>query len=1008
MNFLSPLLIMQLIILTGVRVTSQVASSELEILTIKKQIDSLTIFSNNEIQQLENSISFRRKEVKRFLKSIDSLEVLKTGYNVDSRNIEIYNSLLNRKIKIPENYYDKKITRYINKLNKDNGYKIESNFFFERDVLIYFEIDKYKRAVKLHIAQYNQEVLDKKIKKFELKEIQLQNSSNLLFSWTGVNDDYFSILVQKNKMQQLLSTENEQNFKDSIKIEILKNTVREKLEELNVQIKLFEEQIAIEKESNNMNQSIIQNTIKYKCKIINDVEIYSEPIIETKFRNGDEIKIARAPGEWNDFIKQKVPAYKFKDFDSSNINDGLIYNFYAFIDSREIAPLGFHKMNILDFGKIENEQLFQNKKIKIKCCDDGMENIYKTCPSCINWTKKQRENTGCVTCGGNRQIQIGKKTCSVCNGKKYRFIDECLSRDKKYHILFCRDIFDKNYHQRLKIPIPFSLFEIDYNCKLKLDNNIYYYKGIEQCLNVEYQFLICKDKYYQKLPAEGTIIGDLEIMSTYLNVNTFRNGDPIEYIEDKVEWEIALKEGKPAYCNFNNNRSDLGLIYNIHAWKDKRGLIPNGWRSLEWSDFVYLRSKLGQDFNLNLQISPLNPPPGFRDKYGYFNQITTDNNNNIQYPNLNFEFGYNENDERNLRVLYQNPGGDNQSGYILCVRDAHNLKSEIKKNITLNNFDYSKSELIPNIENKGINANYLKDFFKIYNQEGQLILKKIYASQWQELFKNNRSYQFLFTDCSLECGRVENQYYQDYHFYGDYNSELIGIRLTQNKQNEILASIIKVDLKSMDTTLINDTLIPNDEITFVLKNDFDSRIKFKFDVNSCRPSNNPIDNFYISFGTNDGIRQDWQQISIGKTGTLMTHYILSAKDLINDYFQESGNQTINKRFDLIDSVNIQKMDTLLAEFPGGETELQKFLNSNVKFPEICMDMDAQGIVIMKFNIEEDGSISNIQVKSNRTGCDEFVQESTRVLKMMPNWIPGKINGEAIRFECTLPFTFKIH
>jgi protein TonB len=97
-----------------------------------------------------------------------------------------------------------------------------------------------------------------------------------------------------------------------------------------------------------------------------------------------------------------------------------------------------------------------------------------------------------------------------------------------------------------------------------------------------------------------------------------------------------------------------------------------------------------------------------------------------------------------------------------------------------------------------------------------------------------------------------------------------------------------------------------------------------------------------------------------------------------------------------------------ASFPGGEKELQKFLGENVKFPEICMDMDAQGRVFMKFTVEKDGSITNITVETNRTGCDEFVKEATRVLNKMPKWSPGEVGGDAKRTVCRLPFNFKIN
>ena len=96
-----------------------------------------------------------------------------------------------------------------------------------------------------------------------------------------------------------------------------------------------------------------------------------------------------------------------------------------------------------------------------------------------------------------------------------------------------------------------------------------------------------------------------------------------------------------------------------------------------------------------------------------------------------------------------------------------------------------------------------------------------------------------------------------------------------------------------------------------------------------------------------------------------------------------------------------------AAYPGGEMELQKFLAENVKFPEICIDMDAQGRIFMKFTVEKDGSISNIEVEMNNTGCDGFESEARRVISLMPKWSPGEVGGEPKRTICRLPFNFKI-
>jgi protein TonB len=130
--------------------------------------------------------------------------------------------------------------------------------------------------------------------------------------------------------------------------------------------------------------------------------------------------------------------------------------------------------------------------------------------------------------------------------------------------------------------------------------------------------------------------------------------------------------------------------------------------------------------------------------------------------------------------------------------------------------------------------------------------------------------------------------------------------------------------------------------------------------------------------------------------------VLNDVDLCPEEYGPASNDGCPEQEEAVEFPDVE------AAFPGGEKELQKFLGENVKFPEICMDMDAQGRVFMKFTVEKDGSITNITVETNRTGCDEFVKEATRVLNKMPKWSPGEVGGDAKRTVCRLPFNFKIN
>jgi periplasmic protein TonB len=49
---------------------------------------------------------------------------------------------------------------------------------------------------------------------------------------------------------------------------------------------------------------------------------------------------------------------------------------------------------------------------------------------------------------------------------------------------------------------------------------------------------------------------------------------------------------------------------------------------------------------------------------------------------------------------------------------------------------------------------------------------------------------------------------------------------------------------------------------------------------------------------------------------------------------------------------------------------------------------------------KDGSISNIEIRKGVSKEADF--EAIRVIKMMPKWKPGKINGEISEMKCQLP------
>ncbi len=95
----------------------------------------------------------------------------------------------------------------------------------------------------------------------------------------------------------------------------------------------------------------------------------------------------------------------------------------------------------------------------------------------------------------------------------------------------------------------------------------------------------------------------------------------------------------------------------------------------------------------------------------------------------------------------------------------------------------------------------------------------------------------------------------------------------------------------------------------------------------------------------------------------------------------------------------------MPAFPGGETALMQFLSSHIKYPVEAEDNGIQGRVVCTFVVERNGSISDVRVvKSVDPSLDK---EAVRVLKSMPNWIPGRQDGSPVRVKYTTPVTFRL-
>jgi len=296
-----------------------------------------------------------------------------------------------------------------------------------------------------------------------------------------------------------------------------------------------------------------------------------------KFRNGDPIPQAKTNAEWIKAGNSKKPAWCYYKNDPMNGGKlGKLYNFYAVTDKRGISPKGFHIpssndwFTLIDFlgGDIHAIE-------KIKSINGWKDNHNGTNSSGFLALPAGYRNDnglfgdpGCEICwwGGNGEFVAYINACSIQSSlipsaetDNLIILDVAIG-PSGYSVRCIRDlVLEKNSTTETKIE--------------SIDNyNSSTYSEITQT-------------------SKDVTIGKQVWMTKNLNVDKFRNGDPIPQAKTNEEWETAMKNHKPAWCYYDNDTSNgrkYGKLYNFYAISDRRGLAPKGWTIPNKEDLIEL------------------------------------------------------------------------------------------------------------------------------------------------------------------------------------------------------------------------------------------------------------------------------------------------------------------------------------------------------------------------------------------------------------------------------------
>lgn len=96
-----------------------------------------------------------------------------------------------------------------------------------------------------------------------------------------------------------------------------------------------------------------------------------------------------------------------------------------------------------------------------------------------------------------------------------------------------------------------------------------------------------------------------------------------------------------------------------------------------------------------------------------------------------------------------------------------------------------------------------------------------------------------------------------------------------------------------------------------------------------------------------------------------------------------------------------------AEFPGGFPAMAKFISKNIRYPQEAIELGIEGKAYLRFVVGKDGTIEDVRVTRGIEQSIAMDKEAIRVVKSMPKWKPGEINGKAVRSYFDLPVSFKL-
>ena len=95
----------------------------------------------------------------------------------------------------------------------------------------------------------------------------------------------------------------------------------------------------------------------------------------------------------------------------------------------------------------------------------------------------------------------------------------------------------------------------------------------------------------------------------------------------------------------------------------------------------------------------------------------------------------------------------------------------------------------------------------------------------------------------------------------------------------------------------------------------------------------------------------------------------------------------------------------MPEYPGGMKYFKRYIDKNLKYPELAKKNKIEGVVVMQFVVEKNGDITSPRVVRKLEASLDSI--AMNLIKGMPRWTPASDHGVKVRCKYSVPIAFRI-